>query len=100
MGGFSYGQHTRKRIGVWLKWEFCADVLLAIKKSGNKRFYDSVRRVVVEEYLKDTDEVWLSVYCASIFDTIRNKNRYNLFYIKIKVNEFWACHTDLGTGMK
>ncbi len=100
MGGFSYGEHSKKRIGVWLKWQYCGDVLLAIKKSGNKRFSESINRVVVEEYDKKDNMIWLGVYCQSIFDVIRHKNRYNVFYLKVSINPEWSCHTDLGTGFK
>jgi len=98
MSSFSYGKHTKKHIGVWLRHGFCEDVRKLIKESGQKRLLDNVNRVVVSEYDKETDEVWLEVWCDNLIDLIRAKHRYNVFFIKTKVNEQWVCEGDLGGG--
>ena len=41
-----------------------------IKKIKNKRFFDSVRRVVISEYDKITGEVWLEVWCKNFIDEL------------------------------
>lgn len=96
MSSFSYGEHTRRHIGVWLKPAANPDVMLLIKKSKLKKIFDSVRKIVVSEYDKSTDEVWLEIYCSNLIDVIRRKYRYNVFYIKTKVNPYWSCNGDMG----
>ena len=49
---------------------------------------------------KKTNEVWLDIHCKSLLDSIRGKSRYNVFYIKTKINESWICEGDLGKGFK
>ena len=69
-----------------------------IKETNNKRFYEVVDRVVVDEYTNG--DVWLAIWCKNPFDTLKGKDRYNVFFIKTKVNESWVCEGDLGSGIK
>jgi len=101
MSHFIYGEHTSKRIGVWLRYRSNSDIIQLVKKNRNKRFLESVERVVVSEYDSRFDEVWIEVWC---YNTLSNllfkKHRYNVFYIKTRVNEEWICEGDLGKGLK
>lgn len=99
MSSFRYGKHTDTHIGIWLRHGSNEDVINMIKKSGNKRFFDTVERVVISEYESKTNMVWLEVWCKSVIDSIRDKNRYNVFHIKTNVNEDWICEGDLGSGV-
>jgi hypothetical protein len=98
MSTFSYGKHTKKHIGVWLRHWTNPDIYDLIKKSKNKRFFDRVERVVVSDYDKETDEVWLEVWGMNTIDVLLNKYRYNVIIIKTKVNEEWSCEGDIGNG--
>jgi len=100
MSSFSYGKHTKKHIGVWLRYRNNQDVVDLIDKSKQKRFFDTVERVVISEYDKETNEVWLEIWCKSLLDSIRGKIRYNVFHIKTPINENWSCDGDLGSGIK
>ena len=100
MSSFTYGKHTKKHIGVWLRWESNPDIIKLIKKSENKRFYETIQRVVIHEYDKKENKVWLEVWCQNPYDIPRKKHRYNVFYIKTKINENWICEGDLGCGIK
>lgn len=101
MSSFSYGKHTKKHIGIWLRYRSNPDVVLLVKRANNKRFGETVERVVVSDYDKVTNEVWLEVWCTSLFDRLfLLKHRYNVFYIKTRVNEDWVCEGDLGSGTK
>jgi hypothetical protein len=100
MSWFAYGKHTKKHIGLWLRYHSNEDIVKMVEKTKNKRFLDTVDRVVVSEYDKNTNEVWLEVWCKNIIDSIRRKHRYNVFYIKTKPNENWVCEGDLGKGLK
>ena len=64
------------------------------------RFLDSIRRIVVSEYESFENQVVLEIYCSNLIDGARNKLRYNVFYLKTKVNEKWICEGDLGKGKK
>ena len=99
MSSFSYGKHTKKHIGIWLKPHVNKDILKLIKKNRNRQIFDTISRVVVDEYDSKTDEVWLSIWCVNVIDLILRKHRYNVFYIKTKVNPDWSCHGDLGSGI-
>ena len=96
MSWFTYGQHTEKHIGVWLRYRSNPDIQVLIKKSRNKRFHETIERILVKEY--DNGEVILEVWCMSAFANITNKYRYNVFYLKIPVNENWVCEGDAGNG--
>jgi len=101
MSSFSYGIHSRKRLGVWIKCNnFNQDLQNLIKKSRNKRFFESVDRIIVDDYDESTKEVLLEIWCSTFIDMIFKKHRYNVFYIKTKPNENWTCYGDLGTGLK
>lgn len=100
MSSFSYGKHTKKHIGVWLRYRSNPDVIDLIKKSKQKRLLDTVERVVVCEYDKETDEVFLEIWCKNLLDSIRGKLRYNVFHIKTSINQNWICEGDLGNGIK
>jgi hypothetical protein len=98
MSNFSYGKHTPKHIGVWLRYRSNEDVVELVKKSKQKRFFDTVERVVVSEYDKEANQVWLEVWCKNLIDSIRGKSRYNVFHIKTDINQNWCCEGDLGNG--
>jgi hypothetical protein len=49
-----------------LRYKSNQDVINLIKKSKQKRFLDTVERVVVSEYDKETNEVWLQIWCIKI----------------------------------
>jgi len=100
MSNFSYGKHTKKRIGVWLRHQSNPDMIKMISENVNKRIMDTVERVIISEYDKKTDEVWIEVWCKNFWDTFRERHRYNVFYLKTKVNEEWICEGDLGKGYK
>lgn len=104
MSSFSFGsiKNIKHSVGVWLKegdkW-VNSDVKTLIDESGGKRFFDIVQRVVVTEYITKTGEVFLEVWCKSLFDRITNRKRYNVFYILTKPNDEWSCYGDLGRGI-
>lgn len=100
MSHFSYGTHSKKRIGVWLRFRSNPDVLDLIKKSKCKRMFETVQRVVVVEDRPDENLVMLEVWASNLFDVIRRKQRYNVFYIWTNPNEEWTCEGDLGKGLK
>lgn len=100
MSHFRYGKHTTKHIGVWLRYRSNPDIIELIKKSKQKRFFDSVSRVIVIEYDKKLNQVWLEIYCENLIDLIRGKIRHNVFSIKTEINENWICEGDLGSGKK
>jgi hypothetical protein len=58
-----------------------------------------VKAVVVSEYDKETNQVWLEIWCKNLIDSIRGKLRYNVFHIKTNINETWTCEGDLGNGI-
>ena len=99
MSSFKYGEHTKKHIGLWLRYRSNQDIINLIKKTKQKRFLDTVERIVVSEYDKETNEVWLQIWCKNLLDSIRGKMRYNVFHIKTSVNEDWTCEGDLGNGV-
>jgi PHP family Zn ribbon phosphoesterase len=71
MSSFRYGKHSKKRIGVWIKYDkfINSDLYNLIKKDKNKRFYDIVDRIIVTpEYDKKTEEIWIEVWCSNIFN--------------------------------
>lgn len=102
MSSFRYGKHSDKRLGVWIKYDndINPDIFNLIKKSKNKRFFETVTRIIVHDYDYSTDEVWLEIWCDSFIDIILKKHRYNVFYIVTNPNTNWSCHGDLGTGLK
>jgi hypothetical protein len=107
MSWFAYGKDLnnsssfhRKRKGVWLRYHSNPDIVKAVKKNGNKRLFETVVRVVVDEYDKKEDKIWLEVWCQNIFDPIRRKHRYNVFYIFVSPDESWVCEGDLGKGLE
>ena len=100
MSWFIYGKHTKKHIGIWLRPSSNPDVIEKIKKSKLKRFGDSISRIVVSEFDKEKNAVWLQIWTKNIFDSIFRKNRYTVFHIKTEINENWVCEGDLGNGFK
>lgn len=100
MSSFRYGNHTKTHIGVWLCYRSNLDVIKLVKDSKQLRLFDTVERVVVSEYDKETNQVWLEIWCKNLIDSIRAKHRYSVFYIKTNVNEEWSCEGDLGNGCK
>jgi len=90
-----------KRKGIWLRFDspLMKDVQEAVKKSKCKRPSEVVGRVIIHE-LRLNNEVMLEVWCKSLLDNVRGKQRYNVFYITMKENPDWICEGDLGRGMK
>jgi hypothetical protein len=99
MSSFSYGKHTKKHIGVWLRYYPNNDIIKLVKNSKLKRNFDTVERIIVSEYDKEMNQVWLQIWCKNIIDSICGKNRYNVFHIKTDVNPDWSCDGDLGNGV-
>lgn len=101
MSHFAYGNHTEKRIGVWLRYESNPDIMMFIKKHPCLKYLDMVSRIVVSDYDEETKDVWIQVWCKNLIDIILwKKHRYNVFYIKVKPNPEWICEGDLGVGFK
>ncbi len=100
MSSFIYGKHTKKHIGVWLRHKSNSDVIKLIKDSKEQRFFDTIERVVVSEYDKETNQVWLQIWCKNLIDSIRGRLQYSVFHIKTNINENWVCDGDLGNGFK
>ncbi len=94
MGSYSYGKHNPKRIGQHLKYRFNEDIVKLVKANGNKRLFETVDRVVVTQYDKERNLVWLEIWCYNIFQFITKKHRYNVFYVTCEPNEEWSC-TDI-----
>lgn len=99
MSSFTYGKHTKKHIGVWLRYRSNPDIIQLIKKSKQKRPFDMVNHIVISEYDKEINQVWLQIWCKNLFDSIRGKHRYNVFHIKTDINGDWTCEGDLGNGI-
>jgi hypothetical protein len=99
MSSFSYGKHSDKHIGIWLRYESNDDLIELINETNQMRLYDSVSRVIVSEYDENTKQVHLQVWCKNLIDSIMGKIRYNVFYIKTDINEEWVCEGDLGSGI-
>lgn len=102
MSNFSYGtpKNHSIRYGVYLKLysESNKQVTNLIYKSNLIRFYETIYKIVVFEYNPEKNIVFLQVWCKSIFDSIRHKQRYNVFYINLPPNPNWICEGDIGTG--
>lgn len=107
MSHFLYGsdvnnpkKHHKKRYDVYIRKSSNSDILDAIKKTKLKRINESVDRVIVKEYDGVNDMIWIEVWCVNLWDTIKKKDRYNVFFIKLPINEEWVCEGDLGKGLK
>ena len=93
-------QPSRKmRKGIFLRVRSNPDVTEAIGKSRLKRPMEQVWMVSILELRKD-NEVLLEVWCQSVIDMVRNKNRHNVFHILMPENAEWVCEGDLGRGLK
>lgn len=99
MSNFSYGKHTDKHIGVWLRYNSNPDLVYNIKKTKLLRFSDRIYRVIVREYDIKSNQVWVEVWAASFIDDMRGKTRYNVFSVRLNVNPEWVCEGDLGSGV-
>lgn len=99
MSSFSYGKHTKKHIGIWLNYYMNEDIVSAVKKSRELRLLDTVQRAIIKEYDKENNQVWIEIWSRNLIDVIRKKRRYNVFTIKMDVNEEWSCSGDLGSGI-
>ena len=98
----NYVKHHKKMKGVWIKpySDSNSDIMSLIKKNNNKRWFDSVNRIVISDYDDKKGIIWLEVWCSNFLDKLRKKHRYNIFYITCKPNMFWVCEGDLGKGLK
>lgn len=75
------------------------DIVSAVKKSRELRLLDTVQRAIIKEYDKENNQVWIEIWSRNLIDVIRKKRRYNVFTIKMDVNEEWSCSGDLGSGI-
>lgn len=105
MSNFPYNLlKADQKEGVWLRpyAAYNEDIMLAIKRSKLKRFTDTVQRIIIRSEKHESPEmqeyVLLQIWCKSLIDSIRGKNRYNVFNIWIKENPNWTCEGDLGKG--
>lgn len=102
MSSFSYGKHTKKHIGCWLRVHspFNEEILSEIKKTGNKRLLETVRRIVVNDYFKSENKVVLEIWCSNAFNEfLFKKHRYNVFYLTLELDENWTVEGDLCNGI-
>ena len=97
MSWFYFGE-TKIKVGVWLRYHSNDDLIKLISKNKNKRRGDLVRKIVVTEINHKERKVWLEVWCKNIKDVTRKKNRYNVFYLYLPINNEWICEGDLGRG--
>lgn len=105
MAHFSYGNLTKKehkkRFGVWLDIDINLKIIKTIRKNWNKRWYESIARIIVKEYYEDKNLIRLEIWCTSyIARYFIKKYRYNVFYIAVEPDENWSCYEDLGRGYK
>ena len=77
------------------------DLYYLIRFNRNIRFTESVDRIIVSSQdVEKNGEIWLEVWCSSVFSFLMGKHRYNVFFVKTKPNPNWSCFDDLGTGLK
>ena len=100
MSHFLFGKKPEKRIGVWIRPNSNPDVDKWIKRSFNKRLFETVRRIKVTEYDHTSNLVWLEIWCSNAFTNfIWGRRRYNVFYMVTEPNENWVCEGDLGDAV-
>jgi hypothetical protein len=75
---------------MWLNVSKNIDVIKLIRKSKQKRFFETIERIIISEYLKNSEEVWLEIWSKNLIDSIKGKKRYNVFYLKSKLNPNWV----------
>ena len=106
MSHFLYGSvKPTKTKGIWLRSRRGAnpDLDKIIKQSGLLRVTDRVERIIVcERHATGTNKgkVWIEVWCQSVVDRLRKKNRYNVCMFYLDENPEWVCEGDLGMGEK
>lgn len=85
--------------GIWLRSseDTNLDVQKAIKQSKHLRLTEYVDRIVIHE-IKNNEQVLLEIWGKNSLDFIKNKRRYNVFYVLVKENPEWVCEGDLGKG--
>jgi len=72
------------------------DIISLVKETGNKRWFDTVRYIKITEYDPDNKVITVQVWCRHIIDVIRNKYRYNVFYMNILEETWFVIEGDLG----
>jgi len=98
MSTFKYGKHTNKHIGIYLRRD--NNINTEIKKSKNRRLFENIERIVISDYEKCSNSVWIEVWCYnSLYNLFSNRNRYNVFYLFLPVDENWSCDGDNGGGI-
>jgi len=88
----------RKRKGIWLRVRSNPDITRLIRKSGLKRLSECIEWVEIRG-LRPEGKVLLEVWCMSLLDSARRRNRHNVFHIQADENPEWVCEGDLGRGM-
>jgi hypothetical protein len=103
MAWFSLGDQEKrnKRKGIWLRVNSCSntDIIDKIKETKLMRKGDTINYIEICE-LRENNKVLLKITCSNIFDTIKGKIRYNVFFIQMEENLDWTCEADLGKGLK
>jgi len=87
--------------GVYLRhygddWGWNNPLRDAIKKAKLMRRWETIDRIVVEEYRKEDDRILLQVWCKSLGDSVRRKERYNVFFVWVPWNDDFVAEGDLG----
>lgn len=103
MAHFSYGKLTekehQKRFDVWLDIDNNSELIKTILKNKNKRWTESINRIIVKDYIINNNLIRLEIWCKNYFELfVFKKHRYNVFYITLQPDEEWCCHDDLGKG--
>ena len=100
MSWFNYGYplNHRSMVGNYLRIGTNPDVEKLIKESGLKQTFDSVSRIVLSQYDKTSNVMWIEVWCKNTIDMLRKKHRYNVFYVRSEPNPHWVCEGDIGKG--
>jgi hypothetical protein len=100
MSSFSLGDQSvrAKRKGIWLKPRCNPDVTAAIRKSRLLRLSEQPWRIEIIDLLPK-GMVVLEIWCCSLLDNVRGKQRHNVFRIMIPENPKWVCSGNLGRGL-
>lgn len=101
MAWFLYGDQKSRRCrkGIWLRVRALSDeVKKAIKKKKCMRPSDTIEWVTVLE-LREKNQVLLEIWCKSLVDSLRDKDRHIVFHVLVDEDDEWVCESDLGRGL-